>query len=66
MAFPRKNVTVSTQRAGWNLREAPTKESAIIRLIPNGEKITIDPEIEAPDGWVAVKDGGYVMREFLQ
>ena len=52
--------------AGLNLREQPSIESPIIRLMKNGEKVTIDPEGEAPEGWAAVKDGGYVMVEYLK
>ena len=66
MAAPRKNFTVKTNKAGLNLREEPSTESKIIQLIPNGEKVTIDPVAEAPEGWVAVRGGGYVMREFLE
>lgn len=66
MAAPRRNYTVRTKKAGLNLRELPSKESKILRLIPNGEKVKIDPSVEAPIGWFAVDGGGYVMGEFLE
>lgn len=66
MAAPRRNYTVRTKKAGLNLREEPNKESKILRLIPNGEKVTVDQTVETPLGWFAVKGGGYVMGEFLE
>lgn len=66
MAAQRRNYTVRTKKAGLNLREEPSKESNILRLIPNGEKVTVDPSVETPLGWFAVKGGGYVMGEFLE
>ena len=65
MAGARRTFTVKTEVAGLNLREEPTTESRILRLIPNGEKVTIDPAAEVPEGWCAVKDGGYVMKQYL-
>ena len=66
MAAPRRNYTVRTQKKGLNLREEPNTKSRILRLIPNGEVVKVDPSIEAPIGWFAVKGGGYVMGEFLE
>lgn len=66
MAAKRKNYTVDTRVSGLNLREKPTKDAAILSLLPNGAAVTIDPAVEVPEGWAAVKGGGYVMREFLK
>lgn len=66
MAAPRRNYTVRTKKKGLNLREEPNKDSNILRLIPNGEKVKIDPSVETPLGWFAVDGGGYVMGEFLE
>lgn len=66
MAAPRRNYTVRTRKKGLNLRAEPSKESRILRLIPNGEVIKVDPTADAPLGWFAVKGGGYVMGEFLE
>lgn len=65
MARTRNTYTVAYKN-GLNLREGPSKDTAIIRVLKNGEAVTPDVEIEAPDGWMAVKGGGYVMREFLK
>lgn len=51
---------------GLNLRAEPSKESAVIRVLRYMETVEPDTEKEAPDGWLAVKGGGYVMREFLK
>lgn len=61
----RKTFTVRTAKAGLNLREAPSKDSAVLALLPNGKKVTI-LQAECPDGWVAVKGGGYCMKQFLE
>ena len=62
----RKKYTVETKKRGLNLREAPTKESRVIKLLPNGADVTVDREVETPEGWVAIKGGGYVMSEYLK
>jgi uncharacterized protein YgiM (DUF1202 family) len=59
-------VSVNPDKAGLNLRAKPSLEAPVIRLLKNGEKVVIVPEEEAPEGWVAVKGGGYVMSEFLK
>lgn len=66
MAAKRRNFTVETRKRGLNLRKEPSMDSEILSLIPNGERVVIDPYAEVPDGWAAVQDGGYVKREFLK
>lgn len=65
MGRVKRTFTVKTEKSGLNLRGKPSVVAQILRLIPNGEKVTTCPEIEAPEGWVAVKGGGYVMKKFL-
>lgn len=65
MAAQRKNYTVKVEHGGLNVREEPSKESRILRVLKNGEKVTVDPAADAAIGWFAVKGGGYVMGEFL-
>ena len=48
---------------GVNLRAEPSKEAAIIKVLPCGATVT-EQEDEAPAEWMSV-EGGYVMREFL-
>ena len=65
MAAPRKKYTVRTN--SWlNIREEPTKESKVIGKLFNGDAITIEPKAEVPVGWFMLKDGGYVMAEFVE
>ena len=62
----KKTFTVNTDERGLNLREKPSFEGKIIALLPKGSKVVIDPSIETPEGWVAVKDGGFVVAEYLK
>lgn len=61
----RKIFTVNAAH-GLNLREAPSKEARVLRILADGEKITADNNIASPDGWLAVKGGGFVMTEFIK
>ena len=61
----RKNYVVLPER-GLNLRELPTKLSPIIKVFKHGEKVVVDNNTDAPDGWKAVEGGGFVMAEFLK
>ena len=61
----RKNYTVNWP-SGLNLREKASKDSNILARLAYEEKVTIDPKAEAPEGWVAVVGGGYVMSEYLK
>lgn len=62
----RKNFTVETKKRGLNLRKEPSMSGEILSLLPNGSNVTIDPTATVPEGWVAVKGGGYCKREFLK
>lgn len=61
----RKNYTVSYE-AGLNLRAKPSKDAKVLAVLPFKTKVVIDTAKETPEGWVAVKTGGYVMKEFLK
>lgn len=61
----RKIYTVATQR-GLNLRETPSKEARVLRVLEPGEKISVDNAAEVPEGWKALQAGGFVMSEFLK
>lgn len=62
----KKTFIVNTDERGLNLRESPSFEGKIITLLPQGSKVVIDPNIETPKGWVAVKDGGFVVAKYLK
>lgn len=51
---------------GLNLRAEPSKEAEVLRVLPFGETVEPEPDAEAPEGWLAVKGGGYVMTEYLK
>lgn len=57
---------VVTAEKGLNLREMPTKRSKVLKVLRLDERIEADNSVEAPEGWIAVKNGGYVMRNFLK
>lgn len=57
--------TVCT-KSRLNVREAPSKESRVLRTLANKQRVTIDPAAEVPEGWKALKDGGFVMADFLK
>lgn len=61
----KRNYTVAVAR-GLNVREEPSTEAKVINILLYKDKVVIDPEAEAPDGWAAVKGGGYVMREYIK
>ena len=65
MARARKTFSVQTEVAGLNLRSQPSMTAQVIRVIPNGEKVKIDTAKPAPDGWVAIEGGGFVMSAYL-
>lgn len=61
----KKNFVVATEK-GLNVREEPGKHARILEVLPFKAKVTINPSAETLDGWVALKDGGFVMAEFLK
>lgn len=48
---------------GLNVREKPDKAAKIMRVLKYGE--TVEASGEAPQGWIAIKDG-YCVAEFLK
>ena len=45
-----------------NVREAPSKESKIVKVLEPGEAVDI---LEVENEWVKIQDG-YCMKEFLE
>lgn len=60
----RKTYTVNSE-PGLNVRENPSMDAQILRVLSDGEKITVDPNAET-DGWKALTDGGFVMAKYLK
>lgn len=57
---------VVNTRKGLNLREAPNKKAKVLAILKHGEKVEVDNSVEGlPDGWVAVKDRGFVMKQYI-
>lgn len=65
MAAAKKKTYTVAYKYGLNLRENPSTESNILKVLPYGETVEPAPKADSPDGWLAVKGGGYVMKEFL-
>lgn len=57
---------IVTSETGLNLREEPSLEAKILKVFDWNDKIEADSSVEAPEGWIAIKDGGFVMKEFLK
>ena len=65
MAAGRKVFTVD-YAGGVCVREKPSTEAKILRVLAFGEKVKPATKAEAPDGWLAVDGGGYTMTKFLR
>ena len=67
-----QNVVVPAQTAivnsapGLNLRKNPARNAPVLRVLKDGETITLDNSIDVPGGWKAVAGGGFVMAEYLK
>lgn len=60
-------VTATVHSApGLNLRKNPALNAPVLRVLRDGEQITLDGGIEAPGGWKAVAGGGFVMAQYIK
>jgi hypothetical protein len=57
---------VVTAENGLNLRESPSLKANILKVFDWNDRIEADNSIKAPDGWIAIKGGGFVMRQFVK
>lgn len=62
----RANYIVNAPLGRLNVRESPSLNARILSTLETGAKVKIDPNSDAPEGWKALADGGYVMAEFLE
>lgn len=62
---PRKNYTVAA-KTGLNVRKAPSKSAPVLRVLTPGTKVTVINAAETPEGWKVLRDGGFVMSEYLK
>lgn len=51
---------------GLNVRENPDTGARVLRVLKDGEQIEVNGNVTAPNGWVAVMGGGFVMEQYLQ
>ena len=51
---------------GLNLRQHPALNAPVLRVLKDGEQITLDSAIEAPGGWKAVAGSGFVMAQYIE
>ncbi|MCR5580370.1 MAG: cell wall hydrolase [Pseudobutyrivibrio sp.] len=63
------NSYATTDVAGLRIRGEASEDAKILKVVPKGTKLVVDPEVEAVDGWVAVTSAGvsgYVKAEYVQ
>ena len=51
---------------GLNLREEPSLNAKILKILDWNTRVEVDSNVDAPDGWIAIKGGGFVMKQFLK
>lgn len=51
---------------GLNVRENPDTGAQVLRVLKDGEQIEVDNSVTAPQGWVSVVGGGFVMKQYLK
>lgn len=60
-------VTATVHSApGLNLRQHPALNAPVLRVLKDGEQITLDSTKDAPGGWKAVAGGGFVMAQYIE
>ena len=62
----RANYIVNAPLGRLNVRESPSLNARILSTLETGTKVRIDPNADAPEEWKALKDGGFIMSEFLE
>ncbi len=63
------NTYATTDVAGLRIRSEASEDSKILKVVPQGTKLTVNSDAEAVDGWVAVTSGdatGYVKADYVQ
>ena len=61
----RKNYTV-VSKPGLNVRAEPSRSAQVLKILGDGERIVVDNAAVTPQGWKALRDGGFVMSEYLR
>ena len=63
---PPAETAVVNSAPGLNIRKNPARNAPVLRVLKDGEVITLDNSIDVPGGWKAVAGGGFVMAEYLK
>lgn len=61
----RKSYAVES-KPGLNVRESPSLQARVLRVLRDGEKVTVNNSAAVPEGWRAIQSGGFVMAKFLK
>lgn len=61
----RKNFTVNS-KPGLNVRESPSLQARVLRVLYDGEKVVVNNSAAVPEGWKALQTGGFVMSKYLK
>lgn len=62
------NTYATTDVAGLRIRSEASEDSKILKVVPQGTKLTVNSDEEVVDGWVAVTSGdttGYVKSDYV-
>ncbi|WP_051195030.1 cell wall hydrolase [Pseudobutyrivibrio ruminis] len=62
------NTYATTDVAGLRIRSEASEDSKILKVVPQGTKLSVNSDAEAIDGWVAVTSGdttGYVKSDYV-
>ena len=62
---PRRSYTVAAKN-GLNVRKSPSKSAPVLRVLMPDAKVTVNNAAETPEGWKALRDGGFAMSEYLK
>ena len=62
LEYTNKNTKTAIVKVKINVREAPSKESKIVKVLEPWEAVDI---LEVENEWVKIQDG-YCMKEFLE
>ena len=62
LEYANQTTKTAIVQAKLNVREAPSKESKISKVLESGEELGI---LEGENEWVRIQDG-YCMKEFLE
>lgn len=60
-----RTVTVHSA-SGLNLRKAPAYDAPVLRILRDGEELTVNVDDSTHPGWLYEDGGGYVMARYVK